>query len=673
MRRAALAALPAALLLAACLTFHGPKGPPTGTYDERIEVFARLLQMEDRRYYDPLTVGYVSGSPDPWVRAKTALACGRLRDPDASPYLPVALRDPDAGVRRAAAFAIGVSGDARLARFLPPALADGDAETASNAAEALGKLGGEDAIAALLRAAAAPDGPRTAAAYALFRFPEDRVVRALSPLASGAAPPYRTALVYALARKPRPEALPVLRQALGGSTDVAPLAARALGILGDFESVPALVALVPSTDPGVAIQSLLALEKIGAKEKLGEPARRAALARSGDAFPGVAVAALRALGRFSADEEVAARLSAVSAQKGWRGQTALVALARVKGEAARPMLVAALGAKDLEPRLAVAEALGVLPPSAAKDLLPEVLKDASARVRALALGSAPKEVLEASRRLLVAALGDPDAAVREGALEAAAPFSEAPELAAPWRHAFELSFARGADADFMVGALDAAAERTDGGRALIEPRVDDHDPVLREKARRLMSEKFHTKGPYARIPIETGRSLADYRVLARSAIESRFAAKVTLARGGSFAIDLAAEDAPMTVASFTALARKGFFDGNTIHRVVPDFVVQAGDPRGDGSGGPGYAIRDEINPLRYRRAAVGMALSGPDTGGSQWFVTLAPQPHLDGGYTVFGAVVRGMEDVDKIEEDDVIAKLTIEERPREVRPAGFVR
>ncbi|HEX9670378.1 MAG TPA: peptidylprolyl isomerase, partial [Thermoanaerobaculia bacterium] len=105
---------------------------------------------------------------------------------------------------------------------------------------------------------------------------------------------------------------------------------------------------------------------------------------------------------------------------------------------------------------------------------------------------------------------------------------------------------------------------------------------------------------------------------------------------------------------------QGYFDGLRFHRIVPDFVVQDGDPRGDGSGGPGYSIRDEINRLRYRRGAVGMALSGPDTGGSQWFVTLTPQPHLDGGYTVFGEVVAGMEALDQLLQGDAI------ERVREV-------
>ena len=98
---------------------------------------------------------------------------------------------------------------------------------------------------------------------------------------------------------------------------------------------------------------------------------------------------------------------------------------------------------------------------------------------------------------------------------------------------------------------------------------------------------------------------------------------------GTVEIELAILDAPLTVGNFIALARKGFFNGIAIHRVVPDFVVQDGDPRGDGEGGPGYTIRDEINQRPYLRGTVGMALDWKDTGGSQFFITHSPQPHLD--------------------------------------------
>ena len=106
-------------------------------------------------------------------------------------------------------------------------------------------------------------------------------------------------------------------------------------------------------------------------------------------------------------------------------------------------------------------------------------------------------------------------------------------------------------------------------------------------------------------------------------------------------------DAPRTVANFVTLVGKGFFDGVRLHRVVPDFVVQDGDPRGDGEGGPGYTIRDELNQRPYLRGTVGMALDWKDTGGSQFFITHSPQPHLDARYTVFGQVVEGMDVVDR--------------------------
>src|SRR6266545_6858386 len=130
-RLRALAALIASAVLAGCFTFGAEKGPPKGTYRERLHGFAGLLRMEDRRTYDPLLSGRTAASPDPWLRAKTALAVSRLKDPDATVYLPVLLKDAEASVRRAATFGAGLSGDTRLLRFLVAALGDPDAETAA--------------------------------------------------------------------------------------------------------------------------------------------------------------------------------------------------------------------------------------------------------------------------------------------------------------------------------------------------------------------------------------------------------------------------------------------------------------------------------------------------------------------------------------------------------------
>jgi cyclophilin family peptidyl-prolyl cis-trans isomerase len=128
---------------------------------------------------------------------------------------------------------------------------------------------------------------------------------------------------------------------------------------------------------------------------------------------------------------------------------------------------------------------------------------------------------------------------------------------------------------------------------------------------------------------------------------------------GTIQIDLVVLDAPWTVANFIALAGRGYFNGVSLHRVVPDFVVQDGDPRGDGEGGPGYTIRDELNERPYMRGTVGMALDWPDTGGSQFFITHSPQPHLDARYTVFGQVVAGMDVVDALEPWDVVRQVRV--------------
>ncbi len=144
---------------------------------------------------------------------------------------------------------------------------------------------------------------------------------------------------------------------------------------------------------------------------------------------------------------------------------------------------------------------------------------------------------------------------------------------------------------------------------------------------------------------------------------SRQAARAILTtEKGAFTIEFAPEAAPLTVDNFIKLAKANYFNGLAIHRVVPNFVMQDGDPRGDGNGGPGFSIRCEINMLPFERGAVGMALSGKDTGGSQWFAAHSPQPHLDGGYTVFGKISEAdMKVVDHLVRGDKITSVKIVE------------
>lgn len=139
---------------------------------------------------------------------------------------------------------------------------------------------------------------------------------------------------------------------------------------------------------------------------------------------------------------------------------------------------------------------------------------------------------------------------------------------------------------------------------------------------------------------------------------------------GTIRIELYAEKAPQTVANFRKLARDGFYDGLSFHRVVPGFVVQGGDPLGNGTGGPGYDLPAEIHPsLKHQVGAVATARKGdrvnPErrSSGSQFYICLEPQPHLDGGYTIFGQVVEGMEVVRRIQAGDRMQKVSIEGQP----------
>ncbi len=214
--------------------------------------------------------------------------------------------------------------------------------------------------------------------------------------------------------------------------------------------------------------------------------------------------------------------------------------------------------------------------------------------------------------------------------------------------------------DAALSILDSLGkQKTAAANEAIKTALNSSDYLVRRHAAALL--KANGGGDFsARIgTVQTRNTLADYQ-RAISRIGTNVRAIVSTTRG-SFTIELLPDDAPLTVDNFVQLARRGYFKGITVHRVVPNFVIQDGDPRGDGNGGPGYQIRCEINQVPYERGAVGMALSGKDTGGSQWFVTHSPQPHLDGGYTVFGRVVSGMEVVDGITRGDVIRDIVITE------------
>ncbi len=212
---------------------------------------------------------------------------------------------------------------------------------------------------------------------------------------------------------------------------------------------------------------------------------------------------------------------------------------------------------------------------------------------------------------------------------------------------------RGSAYNVLVGS-DTAMRNSTVQRALLAARSDP-DSIIRSSIPGNRSRELDTA--VVERPIEWYEN-AVRRVVIPSLRGQPPRALMHTVRG-QIVIALDGDLAPLTVLNFATLADAHTYDNLTFHRVVPGFVAQDGDPRGDGEGGPGYSIRDELTLLPYERGAVGMALSGPDTGGSQYFLTLTPQPHLTGHYTVFGHVTSGLDVMDALVEGDAINSISV--------------
>ena len=627
---------------------------------------AQLLALEDRRVFDPVALGAAASHDGASVRARAALALGRIGDERAVPLLSRLTADPAAEVRISAAFAAGILGEPSLTAALVPRLGDADPAVAARAAWALSMLeqpAGADALLSALRTAASERRPFLLRSLWRFRTPE--AASAASAFASDADPAVRSAALYALARRPQDASLGILTSALADpNADTAALCARALGLLAKPESVGPLWAAAASSRGPVTIAALLALQAVFEKNAeagllLADDATARLLALCGDTNPNLAVPALALLRWRAADREVFRRLWTVaSSGRGRRQQVALSALMGGLADQARDLVDAAMASPDPYLRGTVAESLSYLPAADASARRARLAADPEVVVRLKVLeGLRTKDSVAQSRALVDAALRDSDPGVQAAAIDALAQLED-PAVWPVIQEAVTRSSA-GPAPDVAIEAIAAAEAHPEdpAARAVVEAAYRDPSVLVSRLARRSLVKRFHADP--AALPWRTydARSAEDYAEAAASERGAPPVVRIETERG-AFTVRLAPKEAPLTARNFVALARRGYFDGVRIHRVAPGFVVQDGDPTGTGNGGPGYEIRDELNATPYETGTVGMALSGPDTGGSQWFVTQAPQPHLDGGYTVFGKVVAGMEVVSRIEQGDRIQRVT---------------
>jgi cyclophilin family peptidyl-prolyl cis-trans isomerase/HEAT repeat protein len=504
---------------------------------------------------------------------------------------------------------------------------------------------------------------------ALWKASNSATQAAASLYATDADGRVRGAAIYALARKPVNGSEAVLTGALADSdADTAAIAARGLGLLGQKESLAPLAAALDSGKTPLVINALVAMEMLFEKNptaSVPDERKQRVLALGGDSNGNVAVSALVLLRWFAGkDREVFRRLwSVATTGEGRRRQVALLSVVAVLKGKAETAIRSAGESSDASLRAAAAESLAFLTAVDAKPYRDRFAADRSPLVRIAALSSLKTpELVQQNREAVLSAFTDPDPGVRASAVEDLGQLGDPASLPL-FQEAATKSLADSTP-DVPVAVIEVCEKmRTDpAARPIVESLYRQGRPLVARLARRSLVETMRAD-PSAFPPPEykTGKTRADYASLLAEA-RKPWQATVDTSRG-AFVIRLAGSAAPMTVMNFVRLAQKKFFDGVAIHRVVPNFVLQDGDPTGTGNGGPGYEIRDEINPLEYRRGTVGMALSGPDTGGSQWFATHSPQPHLDGIYTVFGEVASGQDVVERIEQWDKINQVTVSAGP----------
>jgi HEAT repeat protein len=670
-----------------------PAPAPPLSFDRKMTWLLRLEQQRvvrdaisaDETPPPPATAGPIepARSPDLLVllrdtdgniRRRAALAIGRVGRPEGVQPLAAALTDSEEEVRAIAALGLGLIGAPSGVDPLVTALKDPSPIVRGRAAEGLGLIGQAAAAAAVADAAAgcrgvligpAPDdeSPKSPeiefcrlALLSLVRLKQyDQLARvALDDRGQPVSKWWPVA--FALQRIGDKRAVPALL-ALASSDGVytAAFALRGLGAAGDAQAVPLALALAAraTADVRLRVAAIRMLGQVGGAAAV-DPLKKLII---DPATPrNVTLEAVTALGAIGDPRGYDLLLDEFTDPWPAIRAAAMTSAARINPNGFL-LVVSGLGTdRDWSVRAALASVLGTLPPDRVRGAIQELLADPDPRVHAPALRALAKVGSPTLVTRLFSSLEASDFVERATAAELlgeAHPDDGLPRLVAAYtRGESDAAYSARAAA---LGAL--ARYPGEEAKAALRRGLADKDWPVRLRA----AELLHTLGePNAApdLPAPLRRPEAFFQ--SDKLLHPTFSPHAFLeTRSGTIEIELNVVDAPMTSQTFVDLARAGFFNGMPMHRVVPDFVIQAGDPRGDSEGGPGFTIMDELSPLPYVRGTVGMALDWRDTAGSQFFITVSPQPHLDAKYTVFGRVVNGADMLDAVSQWDVIERVRI--------------
>jgi cyclophilin family peptidyl-prolyl cis-trans isomerase/HEAT repeat protein len=612
--------------------------------------------------------------PDALVRGRAAIAIGRVGLAEGVPLLQAALLDPAETVRGNAAFALGLLATRESAGAIQALLTDPSVTVRGRAIEALGLVGDPASAAPIVQAAAgcrallptiAPDDeawPRTPevelcrlSLYALVRLQDFNALAQVALNGTGEPVASWWPVSYALQRIGDRRAIPALRAlALGSSGYSVAFALRGLAALDDAEALPAARALAANRAADVKLR-VAAVRLMARAGGAPDVATLTGLLSQESSSSPLAIETVMALGSLRAPETFDVLVDGFTDTSPAMRAASLAAAARVDPETFLLALSGVPRDRDWSVRAALATVLGTLPAAVVTPALVDLSVDEDARVHSAALRAlAAIKVPDLEERLAVALRAE-DFAERATAAELVGelkPADGASLLAA--------AYTRG-DSDSAyaarLAAVEAIASYGDAAIDTLRRALSDREWPVRVRAAALLRARGVVDAEAERpAPLRQPAAFFESDALLHPAYSPR--AFVETPRG-VIELQLELVDAPLTVSTFVEQVRSGLFNGLRIHRLVAGFVVQTGDPRGDGTGGAGYTQRDEFSPRPFLRGTVGMAHAGPETAGSQWFIVTSPQPHLDAKYTAFGHVVGGWDVLDRLEGDDVIERVRI--------------
>jgi cyclophilin family peptidyl-prolyl cis-trans isomerase/HEAT repeat protein len=644
------------LVLGACSPGDKDVGPKT-------EFQFELYKMEELGRIDSAIMISALDNHDENVVAMAARACGITRDNRFVNGLARLCAHQDKKVRKNAIFALGEIGDSSSVRPLSEVLHSEDMEDRLLAIEAFGKIGDRRSASFIKPFLRKSDEEVLEAVLALWRMADTSSLADLRLLAAESSGQALYGAIYAMFRLFPDSCVPEFINVFAGQNyddssyaEITAIAARGLGSSGDTAAVleifdrysenlsrPAKIELIRSLgrsefgrerlekilddndDNGVKRVILLSLGQIG------DPKSR------------------KIIEKYLEDNSLQVRLATISV------------LPEINKKSPTNTLVKYKSSNLWQMRAAVARALGKVKSNRSLRQLRLMLEDKDDRVKAGVIEGLGEFPIRRNIDIIKAALnGSDDTVVKSTAAEVLgksknnAALDILLETAQRNISTSDIDFARS-----LISSLGYFVDTTEAGyRAseMVKKFLDHPNRIVRQDAFSGLGElapEFYDPGTF-----DVDFNEEDYNYL--QSLRNLGVIAIIEIPHGIIKVKLAPESAPRTCVNFVKLAERGFFDNLSFHRVVQNFVVQGGCPRGDGWGGPGYTIREEINPIKFKKGAIGMATSGRDTGGSQFFICLSDQPHLDGRYTAFGNVIEGWEILDNIEIGDKIISVKIE-------------